>query len=270
MKQFRTAVCITSMIMIFLPVISVSGVLYAQPAPSFSDEMSDAGKTFSGLWNETFSPGKTGIQNYLIYTAATTGAFFLDEQVRIFAKANQSELADILFSTDAFYGEGYTYIPLLALYGYGIAAGNRDIRNLGLKLTTASFFALFYNMSLKSLIGRSRPFLNEGNASFDPLSFAFENTSFPSGHTTFTFAIAAVVDQETNSVPLEALFYTAAVWTAMARIYHDVHWFSDTVAGAAIGYFAARWAAQELDRLQNNRQLRDSPPAPIIHITIPL
>lgn len=258
------------MIINLFPVMTASGALYAQQSPSFSDEMSDAGKTFTGLWKETLSPGRTGMQNYLFYTAATTGAFFLDEQVRDFAKANQSKLADMLFSTDAFYGEGYTYIPLLALYGYGIAANNRDIRNLGLKLTAASTFALFYNMSLKSLIGRSRPFLNQGNASFNPLSFAFENTSFPSGHTTFTFAIAAVVDHATNSLPLEALFYSAAVWTAMARIYHDVHWFSDTVAGAAIGYFAARWAARELDRLQNNRQLQNAPPAPIIYITIPL
>lgn len=268
MKLFHGFRCIITMIVVLF--FCGNNNLSAQPRSSFSDELEDAGKSFSGLWKETFSPGKTGTRNFILYSAATTGAFFLDEQVRKFASRQHSETADALFSIDKFYGDVYTYIPILALYGYGISANQKDVRELGLKLTAATTFALLYNMSLKAIVGRSRPFTEKGNSNFDPFSTAFEKTSFPSGHTTFAFSIAAVVDYETNSLPLEVLFYTAASITAMARIYHDVHWFSDTVAGAAIGYFAGRWVAAELDRLNEKRTVPEPFPSPVIFISIPL
>jgi membrane-associated phospholipid phosphatase len=68
-----------------------------------------------------------------------------------------------------------------------------------------------------------------------------DHRSFPSGHTSTTFATATSLSY---SYGLKAALpaYLAAVFTGASRIADDAHWFSDVVGGAFVGYIFARSA----------------------------
>jgi hypothetical protein len=70
-----------------------------------------------------------------------------------------------------------------------------------------------------------------------------DDLSFPSGHTAAAFAIGTVLAEsgsDTHRKLRRSLGYGIGVLTAYQRVNHDAHWFSDTVAGAAIGIAAAK------------------------------
>jgi membrane-associated phospholipid phosphatase len=55
-------------------------------------------------------------------------------------------------------------------------------------------------------------------------------------------------------------WYSAAVLVGFARIYHNAHWFSDTVLGAAIGYFVGRFVMnhptnQKIEKVPQNQNI---------------
>jgi membrane-associated phospholipid phosphatase len=73
--------------------------------------------------------------------------------------------------------------------------------------------------------------------------FGHEDLSFPSGHTAAAFAIGTVLAEsgsDTHRKLRRSIGYGIGVLTAYQRVNHDAHWFSDTVAGAAIGIAAAK------------------------------
>ncbi len=72
--------------------------------------------------------------------------------------------------------------------------------------------------------------------------FGHEDLSFPSGHTAAAFAIGTVLAEsgsDERRALRRTLGYGIGLYTAYQRVNHDTQWFSDTVAGAAIGIAAA-------------------------------
>jgi undecaprenyl-diphosphatase len=59
-------------------------------------------------------------------------------------------------------------------------------------------------------------------------------SSFPSGHTMMFFSIIPIMSK--NFPKTKILFWTLAVLIGLSRIYLGVHYFSDVIAGALIGY----------------------------------
>ena len=49
----------------------------------------------------------------------------------------------------------------------------------------------------------------------------------------------------------KSLWYGSAVMVGMARIYHNVHWLSDTFLAGIIGYSAASYVVQFSDKDSN-------------------
>ena len=86
--------------------------------------------------------------------------------------------------------------------------------------------------TIRFFLHRARPFIE---LSFSPLvqKLTEVNSSFPSGHAALYFAIATVVFL--RSKKLGSIFFGAAVFMGIARVYGGVHWASDILAGAAIG-----------------------------------
>ena len=98
-----------------------------------------------------------------------------------------------------------------------------------------------FSFQLKRVFQRHRP--NTGNApnTFDGFEGPGENTSFPSAHSSTAFATATVfatMYRDKKWVP--PLAYGMASLVAASRVYNNVHWCSDIMVGAAVGFLSAK------------------------------
>jgi membrane-associated phospholipid phosphatase len=90
----------------------------------------------------------------------------------------------------------------------------------------ASIVNLAYTEVLKVAVRRERP-----NGA--------DNKSFPSGHTSNAFALAAVAERH-YGWKVGAPAYLLAGVVGASRLHQDKHWLSDVMAGGALGYLVGR------------------------------
>ena len=131
------------------------------------------------------------------------------------------------------------YTPAVAPYVLNLCGlkGQHGYRDL-LNLTAASYLLSFTMLwPIKYSVGVERP--NGGN-----------KFSFPSGHTMTAFTGAEILRREYCEYPLVGICgYAVAATVGALRICHGYHWFSDVLAGAAIGILGtsiAYWIAPYL------------------------
>lgn len=101
----------------------------------------------------------------------------------------------------------------------------------------AIILANFISDALKGLVGRARPYQQVGAHHFRPLS---GNTSFPSGHATTVFAFTTPWLFYYHDYRTIGIFLMGA-GTAFTRMIEKQHWFTDVVAGTAIGFTTGYW-----------------------------
>ena len=140
------------------------------------------------------------------------------------------------------------YVIGVGLYAYGRLAHKPDIADVGWHGTEAVLLATAMTGILKGTAGRARPFVSSDTNPHDfRVGAGFTNSdrqSFPSGHTTTAFAAAASVTSEVRRLYPRALWvvapvmYGGAALTGLSRMYHNKHWASDVVLGAAVGTFS--------------------------------
>jgi membrane-associated phospholipid phosphatase len=81
------------------------------------------------------------------------------------------------------------------------------------------------------------------------------NHSFPSGHTSSSFAGAQFMHTELKSTlpALSCVGYLGATATAVIRLMKSRHWLKDVVAGAAIGILSVRLAYLIVNKITNRK-----------------
>ncbi len=133
-----------------------------------------------------------------------------------------------------------------SLYAIGAATHHNGLADAGLHSTESIIASGAVTQLLKFSVGRERPNLTHDESAYAFHAFHGNHTdwnSFPSGHTTASFAAATAFSQEINRLhPRQAklttpLLYGIATLVGGARVYNDRHWLSDVVAGALIGHF---------------------------------
>jgi hypothetical protein len=113
----------------------------------------------------------------------------------------------------------------LAAYTIGRSTANARVTALGADLVRANIMAQALTAGIKLSVRRTRP---------DGTQY-----SFPSGHTSVSFAAATVVQRHFGwkaGVPA----YAAATYVAASRIQDKRHYLSDVAFGAAVGIVAGR------------------------------
>lgn len=121
------------------------------------------------------------------------------------------------------------FAPIVLVYGLdalGIKA-QHDLINRTLILAKAEILGNGITQILKYTVKEQRP---TGTAT----------ESFPSGHTTQAFISATFMHHEygKKSIWYSILAYSMATSTGAMRMMNDRHWFSDILAGAAVGIFS--------------------------------
>jgi len=171
-----------------------------------------------------------------IIIGSTALSFALDNSVRNDMKRIHSSSMDNITNIGEKLGSPQYGLALSGiLYLGGHFARESELRITGVMLAEAIFLNGITTEVLKVVIGRSRPFSNEGNKDLDFFRINDEDNSLPSGHTSTAFTIATVLSQRIDNTFASIALYSFAGLTAFQRIYADRHWFSDVVLGAAIG-----------------------------------
>ncbi len=93
-------------------------------------------------------------------------------------------------------------------------------------------------MLIEYSIGRARPFQREGRKAL--IDMAIVTPSFPSGHATMTFAMCAIIAQMRPE--MLCVFLALAIVVVVSRVAAGVHFVSDILVGAAIGWFVGGYA----------------------------
>lgn len=133
------------------------------------------------------------------------------------------------------------YIGLASSYVGARIAGQRPWADATIDVAAGYVAADAVTALLKGAVGRHRPSDGRGAYRFWPRLKARTNwDSFPSGHATHAFAIAAGIAAESGRPAVAALAYGTAALVGASRVYDRAHWMSDVVAGAVIGTAASR------------------------------
>lgn len=193
----------------------------------------------------------------------------IDKDIKVFTQSNKSVFADHLFKVDEYYHIESMIISIAFIYGYGVLVENENVKNLGLRLSEATFYSGLINLSTRYLIGRERPYVNGENYNFKPLDFSWDHSSLPSAHTTLSFAFSTVMANEYNNFFWKFGWYSLAGLVGYARIYNNQHWLSDVLMGAALGYFVGEFVNNHKSN-QIDQNAEEVIPQPILSFKIPI
>jgi membrane-associated phospholipid phosphatase len=140
-------------------------------------------------------------------------------------------------------------IPAAALlagtWAFGALTHGKNGRHEAWNMAEAAGFSAVDTLLLKSISGRQRP-----NETASPDNWFQGGDSFPSMHVSAAFAIGSVFAEsggERHRWLRRTVGYGIAGATAFARLHDNVHWFSDVVAGAAIGMSTAQFVMRRDD-----------------------
>lgn len=202
---------------------------------------------------------------FAIWFAAVIVAFFADRSVFLWMSGHQwtplNEL--MIFLTD--------YGMLFALILFAVALFEKKLTKQLVLVGLAFAVSLEVSYIIKEIFTVPRPYETWDTI---PLKFA-EGFSFPSMHTAFIFSALPFFGKSAGNGEEGRLgrrwwfgWFTLAVMVALSRVYVGVHYVSDVVAGAGLGYavgwglwtleerhHVARWVMENLqDRFEVRRQ----------------
>ncbi|MCE1164122.1 MAG: phosphatase PAP2 family protein [Bacteroidetes bacterium] len=168
-----------------------------------------------------------------------TGAAYLkDESFRAYAGKQHSDFNDKIMDGGKMYGNLIAPVVIGGgIYSAGLFSGSEEVRVTGRMVFEAVLYSGIVTTVFKSVLGRSRPYKNEGSQFFRPFTVDNGNLSMPSGHSTVAFALSSVLSNRIHNIYASIGLYTLAGITAISRVYHDEHWASDVLLGSACGYF---------------------------------
>ena len=183
---------------------------------------------------DTVVPIKRGVRQFILpsvgvaYGAASLSVMALKD---INATVQRNTMAGTLHPTNI--DDYLQYAPLVAGHVLMIAGvkGQHTVLERLLIDVIAAGSGTYAVFALKRITLEERPDHSD-------------NHSFPSGHTALAFASAEMLRVEYGKrSPWYGIGgYAVAGLTAYLRLYNDVHWFGDVVAGASIGILSVKVA----------------------------
>lgn len=183
----------------------------------------------------------------LLATGAVAAAATHDQRWLSRASASRTPFALALATDARRLGDPATVgATLLAVDGIARLARRNEVAASSERIAFACLATGLVSFAIKEAVGRARPDEAESSSNLQPFS---GHDSFPSGHATVAFALAASLDAETGAPWLRAIVYPAAAATAWSRVRDRRHWPSDVIAGAALG----GWCGYRADQFAQHR-----------------
>jgi membrane-associated phospholipid phosphatase len=111
------------------------------------------------------------------------------------------------------------------------------------------------NLATRFVVGRSRPFEEQGNSDFNGFNSGAVQSGFPSNHVAVAFALVTPFAQQHNMPWL----YAVAAASTFGRVQTRDHWVSDTLAGAFMGYAIGSLLIDQQQHSQTGMRLSVTP-----------
>jgi len=153
-------------------------------------------------------------------------SFLFDKAFMMIASSVQYPWLTGIFYLITMLGEWYIFAVIALFLAILLFINKKPV----IAFAAGTGVAIIVTTLLKYIIGRPRPF----ETMHIPSLVNATLSSFPSGHATALFAILPVVNR--NFPKMKVITWTVAILVGVSRIYFNVHYLSDVVAGAMIGY----------------------------------
>ncbi len=160
------------------------------------------------------------IKYYLIGIVLLVFSFFLDSYVKFPTHPILDYLLSSIFNFVTIFIL-FVVVSIVFLYEEGK-------QRWVVPLMMSALCSIVFSVLLKMLIARQRPDM------VGILDMSFTKYSFPSSHTALVFAALPILDKEFKKIKI--FWITFAIVVGLSRIYFNVHFFSDVIAGALLGY----------------------------------
>ncbi len=145
-------------------------------------------------------------------------ALIFDSQILAFIEIIKCPCANSFFSVLMFIEKEIIFYPLVILSTL-IILFTKDKKKILPYIISLAVIAII-GLSLKAIVARPRP----NNMSIH---------SFPSGHTALAFASLSFFKNKT----LKVVWIVFACLFVLARVWANMHYLSDVIAGAILGYY---------------------------------
>ena len=170
------------------------------------------------------------------FVVAECGLSFADQPVKDFFQSHKNN-SESYVSRNILehFGAEHSFIVMSGILTYGMLAKDKKYVSTALLALESFALASLVTRIPKTLVGRERPDNWQGYGPY-AIKGPFKGNSFPSGHTTASFAVASVIAtqfRDSKWIPVTA--YTVAGLAGLSRIYDNKHWLTDVVAGATVG-----------------------------------
>ncbi len=207
--------------------------------------------------------------NHIIAASASYGLVNsgIDWKLRTYLKENDA-IAYGGFPSVMLGGLTPLVVPF-GLYYYGKTHNRDDLRITALALGQAAILGLTVSSLYKTVTGRRPPDILDSDSDNDPdpngdfsgdFKYGFMNRGifdgWPSGHTTTAFAMATTLMElypDSKSVKACSLIYASLVGLGVST---NIHWFSDAVAGALIGYSIGKSVGRSFREVKSEHAVR--------------
>ena len=193
----------------------------------------------AGIWTATFAWG--------------------DEPLQQYTQRYHTAVADKLSAVLQPLGRQGLMAPLAgAASAGGVLWKDARLQKAGLVSLGGILLGAGVTSTLKNQFHRHRPNVTTENHYFDGPIPTSGNTSLPSAHTATAFAVATsvatVYGPDNKFIP--PIAYGVATLVGLSRINDNVHWATDVMAGAAVGYLSARVANRLYDLADHKFKIR--------------
>ena len=214
------------------------------------------------LWRIVSAPVNFDTNDWLIAggVAATTGLLMLaDKEINDTWREDirSGALDDFLDVMETFGSSQTVIFGAAAGYALGELFGRDRDQEAALLVAQSFVLSAGLTQGLKFAFRRDRPDdSRDDQYSFFSSDSSKTNSSFPSGHATNAFSMAAVLTNvyEPDAPWLGWVLYPIATMTSLARVNNERHWASDVFFGGALGYFIGRMVVR-YSPFRNNQNL---------------
>lgn len=207
--------------------------------------------------------------DYGVYHLAAAGLSYglvqsdFDWKYRSFMKRNPS-IPRIGFAS-VFTGEFMPVVAPLYLYITGRSNSNSKMVYTSMALGQSVLLSVLISSTYKAFTGRGGPEISHRDKNRSDFSKDFHfgflrggvYHGWPSSHTTNAFAMATTLIEmypDNNTVKIFSGLYAFAVGLGVST---NIHWFSDFVAGALIGYSIGKSVGQSFKDLADGKSEQD-------------